>query len=60
MRHLPESGSGLHVNDLFLLAVITGNSHGDISLLHLYGVNRDSDFIRSMIETRRPAPLPPC
>src|SRR6266849_3978274 len=36
MRHLPESGSGLHVHDLFLLAVIAGNSHGDISPLYLY------------------------
>jgi hypothetical protein len=36
MRHLPESGFGLHVYDLFLQAVIAGNSHGDIRLLHLY------------------------
>jgi hypothetical protein len=36
MRQLPESGSGLHMYDLFLLAVIAGNSHGDISPLHFY------------------------
>src|SRR5580704_1335830 len=36
MRHLPESGFGLHVYDLFLQAVIAGNSHGDVRRLHLY------------------------
>jgi hypothetical protein len=61
MRHLPESGSGLHVNDLFLLAMIAGNSHGDISPVHLYlGHDRppasSCNFrLSGLILSRRPA-----
>jgi hypothetical protein len=36
MRHLPESGFGLHVYDLFLQAAIARSSHGGVRRLHLY------------------------
>jgi len=47
MRHLPESGSGLHVHDLFLLAMIAGNSHGDISSLHFLNLHFEAGWTES-------------
>jgi len=36
MRHLPESGFGLHVHDLFLQALLAGNRQWDVGHFHLY------------------------
>jgi hypothetical protein len=59
MRHLPNSGSGLRMHNLHLLAVTAGNCHGDVRPLHLYlGHDRPPGIILqlSIVGVNRAAP----